>query len=709
MTRSMKTTAVNDRLARAYLAALPKAGPEIPEPSEPAEKRAAVKLIATDPRPRADVAAAAVLLARAVERASGLQDELCTGHPVLTIGTPGPDMVSPVKKAVMACLLKGHGDWDQRRDADEPPLLVVVRDGTQSERFKNADNSVVADALYASTAIVGIAPDPETELPDLLVRAADHRLVLGSLGASGVALVIKAVTGTFPSAQIDERLARSLDVLGISLCIRPTRTADECVAAIRRMVSTRSASAISPRLEDLVGYGEAKIWGLNFVDSLNLWRKNAIGFDEIETSVLLYGPPGVGKTRFAAALAASAELPLIETSVAAWNSAPYLSGTLGEMKSVYARAKESAPCVYFCDELDGIGDRATTQNQEYTLYYTQIQNLALELFAKAAADKIVLVCATNFPDRIDAALLRSGRIDRKIEIGLPDVTALTGIFRYYLHHELEDVDLTEVAVDAIGHTGADVQSWVRAARGKARRAGRALCIEDLASEIKGGGPPAPEWFRRSGAIHEAGHLVGGMAVGIFEPNDLSLNDRGGRARMVHHFASVQTKAGLENYIIAVLSGRAAEEAILGTEALTVGSGVGPSSDLSIATSIALDLELAYGMGVLGLAQFGNGAGQVMTHDPAVVKAVRLRLDSCFSRARSIITANRRTVTAIATALERSRHLDRAAILRLLEIHPIKPLEYFSKRKDHNYDQDHGRTTSRRLGGIPPDDRDDGDR
>jgi cell division protease FtsH len=341
---------------------------------------------------------------------------------------------------------------------------------------------------------------------------------------------------------------------------------------------------------------------------------------------------------------------------------------------VYARAKESAPCIYFCDELDGIGDRASTHDQEYALYYNQIQNLALELFAKAKQDKIILVCATNYPDRIDAALLRSGRIDRKIEIGLPDVEALTGIFRFYLGRELEGIDLAALAVDAVGRTGADVQNWVRTARGKARRAGRPLQVADVAGEIRGGRPPAPDWIRRTGAIHEAGHLVGGMAVGIFEPQELSINDAGGRARMAHDFASIQTKAGLESCIVAVLSGRAAEDVVLGTEAVTVGSAVGTGSDLSIATSIAFDLELAYGMGVVGLAQFGDGAAQVMRHDPAIVKAVRLRLDHCFSRARSIIAANRETVTAIATALGRSGHLDRTALLGLLDSHPIKPFD-----------------------------------
>jgi cell division protease FtsH len=665
MVRSKKTRPSNDRLARTYLTALARSVP-------PSGVRQNATADAAPPsaclRIRADVAACAILLARAVEREDGLSAALRIGSPVVTIETRVTEMVLPVKKVVKICLLSGREERHEGKAWGSGLAFVLVRDGTEVGRMKNAENHTIVDALHASTAIVGIAPDPEAQLPSHLLRVTDHRLSLGHLGASGVTLVIEAVTGARPTVPIEEQLARSLDLIGIVLCIRPGRSADECVDGIRKLASARGAVMTGPRLEELVGYGEAKTWGLNLVADL----KSRLSFDDIETSVLLYGPPGVGKTRFAAALAAAAELPLIETSVATWNSFPYLSGTLGEMRSVYARAKEFAPCVYFCDELDGIGDRATTQDQEYALYYSQIQNLALELFAKAAGDKSVLVCATNFPDRIDAALLRSGRIDRKIEIGLPDVTALTGIFRYYLHHELEDVDLTEVAVDAIGHTGADVQSWVRAARGKARRAGRALCIEDLANEIRGGGPPAPEWIRRSGAIHEAGHLVGGMAVGIFEPNELSLNDRGGRARMVHHFGSVQTKAGLESYIIAVLSGRAAEEAILGTEAVTVGSGAGPSSDLSIATSIALDLELAYGMGVLGLAQFGNGAGQVMTHDPAVVKAVRRRLDSCFSRARSIITANRRTVTAIATALERSRHLDRAAILRLLEIHPIKP-------------------------------------
>jgi cell division protease FtsH len=674
LVHAVKNKARNDKLAREYLAALAGRSPDVPPPEEEPDTPVDTTVSTVPMAIRANVAAGAVLVARAVECADGLNRELRTENPVLTIATHDVDILNAIKTVAKVCLLVGREMWANQNTLGKRLAFLVTRDGSEPARTKDTGNAAVAGALHASAMVVGIAPDPDKQLPSYLVRAADYRLSLGSLDASGIALVIEAVTGCPPTVTIDEGLARALHVSDLVLSVRSGRTADQCVDGIRKIVAARrSVDRGGPRLEELVGYGAAREWGLNFVADLNLWRANLLDFDQIETSLLIYGPAGVGKTRFASALSISAQLPLIETSVATWNSMQYLSGTLTEMRSVFARAKQLSPSIVFCDELDGIGDRATFTD-EYKQYYLQIQNLALELFAQAPLDKVALVCATNYPDRIDAALVRSGRLDRKIEIGLPDTESLAGIFRHYLGGELKDVDLTETAARAVGRTGADVQTWVRAARGKARRAGRALRVEDLASEIAGGKQRAPVWMRRSMAVHEAGHLVGGMAVGMFEPGELFLNDDGGRARLTHHYADVQTRNGLENYITAVLAGRAAEETILGIESLTVGSGAGEENDLSIATSAALGLELRFGMGVLGLAQFDAEATRILRHDPAVVQAVRLRLETCFSRARSIVAANRRTVTAIAAALERAGYLDRDAILRLLERHPVLPLE-----------------------------------
>jgi cell division protease FtsH len=681
LVKAVKNNKRADKLARVYLAALASRYPD-PPPSEEEPNTAVDASVSTVPVAiRADVAAGAVLLARAVEGAHGLDRELRGGSPVLTIATNDVDIVHAIKTVAKVCLLAGRDFSTNQQTSGKRLACLMVRDGSEGVRIKEAGNATVADALHASATVVGIAPDPDQQLPSYLVRAADHRLSLGSLDASGIALVIEAVTGCAPTGGIDERVAAAVDLTELTLSIRPGRTADECVDGIRKLVSTtRTVLMTGPRLEDLVGYGEAKNWGLNFVADLNAWRGGSIvSFSEIESSLLIFGPPGVGKTRFSSALSFSARLPLLETSVAHWNSMQYLSGTLSEMRSVFTKAREltskteHSAAIVFVDELDGIGSKSEVQ--EYRLYYEQIINLALELFAQAPSNRIALICATNFPERIDSALLRSGRLDRKIGIGLPGTETLIGIFKHYLGNELEGVDLTATAARAAGHTGADVQLWVRAARSKARRAGRALNIDDLTDEISGGMPPAPEWLRRSGAVHEAGHLVAGIAVGMFEPAELFLNDNGGRARMVHHYASMQTKAGLEAYVVAVLAGRAAEESILGAEAVTVGSGAGKDSDLSIATSVALDLELTYGMGAMGLVRLDDSATQVMKHDPAVVKAVRLRLESCFARARSIVAANRETVVEIAAALERSGYLDRNAILRLLERHPIR----FSER------------------------------
>jgi hypothetical protein len=661
-----------DDLARAYLAAQMAASATQTKKSLRSQNGGATK---EGPRPRAmkaETAVATVMLARAVDRVRGLDRQLRTGSTVVTIAMADTTLLHTVGKVLrLSCFPQNEVNEDKLNGGVKRPVYLVVRNGLESDTIREASNSMVADALHMSSLVVGIATDPSRHLPSFLVRAADHRLVLDRLDASGIALVIEAVTGRAPSAPIDDDLARSTDLSTIMLSVVPHRDPDECVDRIHRMIAARWTShADGPALEDLIGYGEVRAWGCNLVKDLNLWKQNLLQWSALQTSILIFGPPGTGKTRFPQALSKSSGLPLVETSVAQWNSARYLHGTLESMKA--ALSAKGYPYIAFVDELDGIGDRAHTTG-EWSTYYNQIQNLALELFSKAHESKIILICATNHPERVDPALMRSGRLDRKIEIGLPDAAALAGIFGLYLGKAISKADLKRAGTRAVGHTGADVEMWVRAANARARREGRPLSIDDLFDEIGEGKPSPPSWLRRSGAIHEVGHLAGALVEEICEPQALFLgHDGGGMARMRPDHALMQTRKGLEKYITALLCGRAAEEIILGRDLVTIGSGGNAvSSDLGVATSVALNLETKFGMGAIGVARFPDSTTEALALDPVVNKSVRQRLDRCFARAIAIIETNRRSITAIAAVLGRLGHLDRDAIIKLLDIHRIQ--------------------------------------
>jgi ATP-dependent Zn protease len=625
---------------------------------------------------RADLAAAAVLVARAIESVNGLTRDLRRGCPVVSLATHRAEVVSLVKQVLEACAFGAEATVHDERTfkcGHTHPVLLMARDGTSKEDKAERGNDTVASALHDRAPIFGIAPDPRRHLARDLLRAAEHHLFLSQLDASAIALVIEAVTGRAPSVTVDEQLVRAVDISDLALSVRSDRTADDCIKRLERIVSTKSFfDHRGPRLEELAGYGEAREWGLNLIDDLHEYRAGRLDWECMEKGLLLAGAPGVGKTQFARAVAKSANVPLVATSVADWNASAYLSGTLAAIKESFSRARQLAPCILFIDELDGISDRATLTS-DYREYWTQIVNLLLEQLA-GVEDRpgVVVVGATNHPDHIDPAIRRAGRLDRTIEIGLPDADNLVAIFRFHLGEDvLPNVDLMPAALAALGKTGADVEAWVRRAKARARRAKKDLVFNDLLHEIRSGREGLPESLRRTCSVHEAGHLVVGVALAVFEPQALTIFDDGAATRAELSRANSQTQSGIENFITTLLSGRASEEIIIGSSETTVGAGVGVQSDFSRATNAAVDLELRFGFGVIGLARFSDRTTEMLLQDTSIVSLITKRLARCYERARELIAENQQTVEAVALRLEQTGYLDRPTIDELLKRYPVR--------------------------------------
>ncbi|MFB9268031.1 AAA family ATPase [Bradyrhizobium erythrophlei] len=632
---------------------------------------------------RADLAAAAVLVARTIEPIDGLTRDLRRSCPVIALATHRAELVSLVKQVLKTCAFgKEAKPLDERSfapDHHHRPVLLLCRDGTMSEHRPDRGNTIVGDALHARAPIFGVAPDPRRHLPRDMLRAAEYNLALSQLDASAIVLVIEAVTGKRPHDAPNDELVRAIDISDLALSVRADRSPDDCLKLLEKIVSTKSFFAHEgPCLEELAGYGEAREWGLNLVADLREYQAGRLDWTCIEKGLLLVGPPGVGKTQYARALAKSANLPLVSTSVADWNSAAYLSGTLGAIKESFSQARQLAPCILFIDELDGISDRANLTS-DYKEYWTQLVNLLLELLAGIEERPgVVVIGATNHPDHIDAAVRRAGRLDRTIEIQLPDAEALLAIFRFHLGADLlADQDLTPVALAAAGKTGADVEAWVRRAKSRARRAGRVLVLEDVLHEVRSGREALPKHLRRSFAVHEAGHLVVGVALAVFEPQALTILDRGAGTHGNLSWTNSQTQPGIENCIAALLAGRAAEEVILGSPQATVGAGIGEDSDFARATRAAIDLELRFGFGALGVAHFSERATDMLIHDPSVVALIAKRLEGCLARARELIATNRSVVEAVARRLETTGYLNRTAIDELLKGHPVRSIASIS--------------------------------
>ena len=563
----------------------------------------------------------------------------------------------------------------------EDPVVVLI------ETQNNAWSGVLAEAAhgFARGAIVvsplkapGRFDEPEAPaitrptfvissdpawLAPALVAAADLRVRV-KLTPAIVRTALKLAMGR--RARVEARDIVGLDILDVASAIRPGESAAKAVRRMRGAARSRSAPAISgdvPRLDDLVGYGPASAVVRSIADDVARMVAGELDGAALP-SCLLHGVPGTGKTMIARSFAVSVGLPLIQTSVADWFSTS--SGHLGDVivaaQRAFDQAAASSPSILFIDELDALPDRATMDNRARDWWLPVVTGLLLMIDRiRSKGSGVVLIGATNYKDRLDAALRRPGRFDRHVEVTPPRTAEeLAAVLRHHLRGALPGTDLVDIAQLGLGATGAQAEDWVRQAEEIARREDRPIVLGDLAAAMA---PPDPrsERERRAAAIHESGHAIVGRVLGQ-KPVSISIIESaitGG----VTTFApppAVLARDDLERQATIGLGGRAADELLSGS------ATTGAADDLRQVTQILAGVHASFGLGdTLASRAAFDMAGDLAARDPAVRRLVEDDLGRLMKTARSIVQRHRSEIETLAAWLMVHRFASGADVETLL--------------------------------------------
>ncbi|TBG63282.1 AAA family ATPase [Rhizobium leguminosarum] len=353
-------------------------------------------------------------------------------------------------------------------------------------------------------------------------------------------------------------------------------------------------------LFELPGYDELKPWAKRLFADVERWRAGTLAWGLVTRGALISGPPGTGKTLFAEGLANALGVKLVSTTVGSWQAEGHLDDMLAAMRKSFSDADDGEGSVLFIDELDSIGSRSARLGQN-EIYWRNVINEFLSLLSKLG-DGVVVIGATNFPEWIDPAILRDGRLENHFELTLPDQKLRTEILKHHAGESMSFESLFDIADDLKGKSGAVLERLVRDAREAARNEDRELELRDIRDRL-------PEKTRYTGeqqlrlAVHEAGHALVSLSLqhstsatieikDSFDPNATEF--LGGMTSYSLIDDYFPTETSLLNRIAVSLAGMAAEAAIFGDR--SIGSGGNVGSDIERATTVARRMVGTYGLG-----------------------------------------------------------------------------------------------------------------
>ena len=439
---------------------------------------------------------------------------------------------------------------------------------------------------------------------------------------------------------------------------------------------------------DVAGADEEKAELQEVVDFLrNPGKYTEIGA-RIPHGLLLVGPPGTGKTLLARAVAGEADVQFLSISGSDFVEM-YVGVGASRVRDLFDQAKKVAPAIIFIDEIDAVGRKRGSglggghDEKEQTL-----NQLLVEMDGFGRTEGVIVMAATNRPDILDPALLRPGRFDRQIHVGVPDVKGREEILKVHAKGKKlsEDVNLRTVARSTSGFTGADLSNLLNEAAILAARENRqALSMEDMNEAMMKilAGPAKKSRVQsrrdlKTTAIHESGHAVAMYYLPTHDPvRHISIVPRGSSLGATWYLpkedSSNLTRNEMYEQIVGLLGGRVAEDVFLGD------ISVGASNDIDRATKLAKDMVARYGMCErLGTVSYLDGGEVFIGRDYQTTKSyseqvagaideeVKRLIDRAYDHCRKILTDHKDKMQQLTDYLLANESISGEQFARMME-------------------------------------------
>ncbi len=453
---------------------------------------------------------------------------------------------------------------------------------------------------------------------------------------------------------------------------------------------------------DVAGAEEAKEEVSELVEFLKDPAKFQKLGGKIPRGVLLMGPPGTGKTLLARAVAGEAKVPFFTISGSDFVEM-FVGVGASRVRDMFEQAKKQAPCIIFIDEIDAVGrHRGAGLGGGHDEREQTLNQLLVEMDGFEGNEGVIVIAATNRPDVLDPALLRPGRFDRQVIVGLPDIRGREQILKVHLRKvpNGEDVNPAIIARGTPGFSGADLANLVNEAALFAARENKASVdmsdLEKAKDKVMMGAERRSmvmnEKEKELTAYHEAGHAIVGRLVPEHDPvYKVTIIPRG-KALGVTMFLPEEdrysyTKKRLESQISSLFGGRIAESLIFGKDEITTGA----SNDIQRATEIARNMVTKWGLsGLLGPLTYSQENEEVFlghqiaknnkfSDDTArlIDEESRAIIDRNYKRAEAILEENKDKLHCMAEALIKYETIDAAQINDIMDGKPPREPEGWS--------------------------------